>query len=106
VNFAVKHLTAAINQRVSAVHIEMLFSPYPVLTFLHSPAAPASALSLPPQPIRAAGWQSALRIRASFEPRMNADIVAEIRLYLNFHHIIKIKINNGRNLCSSVFICG
>ena len=33
---------------------------------------------------------------------MNADIAAKIRLYLNFHNIIKIKTHNGRYLCSSV----
>jgi len=30
-------------------------------------------LTLPPQPARAAWWQPALWIRASFEPQMNAD---------------------------------
>jgi len=40
---------------------------------LQLPAASASALSLPPQPVRAAGWQPALWIRASFEPQINAD---------------------------------
>ena len=33
---------------------------------------------------------------------MNTDIAAKIRLYLNFHHIIKIKTHNHRHLCSSV----
>jgi len=36
-------------------------------------------------------WQPALWIRASLEPRMNADITAEIRLYLNLYHIITIE---------------
>jgi len=31
---------------------------------------PLSALSLPPQPVRAAWWQPALWIRASFEPQI------------------------------------
>jgi hypothetical protein len=55
---------------------------------------------------RAAVWQPALWIRSSFEPQINADIAAKIRLYLNFCRIIKIKVHNGRYLCSSVFICG
>ena len=34
---------------------------------------PLSALSLPPQPVRAAVWQPALWIRVSLEPQINAD---------------------------------
>ena len=68
---------------------------------------PASLhFSLPPQPVRAAGWQPALWIRARFEPQINADIIAEIWLYSDFHRIIKIKIHTNRYLRSSVFICG
>ena len=33
---------------------------------------------------------------------MNADIVDEIKLYVNFYHIIKIKTHNAPYLCSSV----
>ena len=38
--------------------------------------------------------------------QINTDIAAKIWLYLNFHHIIKIKIHNCRYLRSSAFICG
>ncbi len=41
--------------------------------FSHPPTAPPSALSLPPQPVRAAWWQPALWIHASFKPQINAD---------------------------------
>jgi len=70
--------------------------------YLCFPDAPASALALPPQPVRAAVWQPALWIRAGLEPQMNADIAVEIRLYLNFCSKIKIITHNNRYLCSSV----
>ena len=81
----------------SAVNIELI--PPPLVP----------SITLPPQPVRAAVWQPALWIRASFEPQMNADerrYCSQIQLYLNLYRIIKINPHNCRYLCPSVFICG
>ena len=47
-------------------------------------------ITLPPQPVRAAGWQPALWISVSFEPPMNADGLRY----------------NAANLRLFAFICG